>query len=194
MWLKRIRGAIGTGVTWAVGWALAGLAIGVSSLLLPGPVWDAFFAVFDAPLPALAVPGFFGGLIFSVVLGVAARHRRIDELPMARVMTWGALGGALLSLVPGTMVALGLATIAEGAHGVWQFTALIGPPLTLSSALSAGATLWMARRGIDRAPREADNGNGTASLLHDAAPAALGSGDRLTERQPVRPDKVNARP
>lgn len=32
-WLRRIRGAVGMGVTWAVGWALVGVLIGVSTLL-----------------------------------------------------------------------------------------------------------------------------------------------------------------
>ena len=63
-WLKRIRGAIGMGLTWAVGWALTGLAIGVASIALPFLPWHLFFDVFDAPLPALAVPGFFGGLFY----------------------------------------------------------------------------------------------------------------------------------
>ena len=75
-WLRRLRGAIGMGVTWAVGWALFGVTIGVLSILTPWLPWGLFFAVFDAPLPALAVPGFVGGTIFSLVLGVAGRRRR----------------------------------------------------------------------------------------------------------------------
>ncbi|MBK6487260.1 MAG: hypothetical protein IPF98_10390 [Gemmatimonadetes bacterium] len=68
-WLRRLRGAVGMGLTWAVGWAITGVLVGVASLLLPNLPWDAFFAVFDAPLPALAIPGFVGGAIFSMVLG-----------------------------------------------------------------------------------------------------------------------------
>ena len=66
-WLKRIRGAIGMGLTWAVGWALCGVLIGVTSILLPGLPWASFFDVFDAPLPALAVPGFVGDVLLSLV-------------------------------------------------------------------------------------------------------------------------------
>src|SRR5512139_1738757 len=109
-WLRRIRGAFGMGLTWAAGWALFGLLIGVTSVVLPDLPWDAFFAVFDAPLPALAVPGFVGGALFSVVLGIAARRRRFDQLSMPRFALWGAVGGVLLSLVPAAMFALGLAT------------------------------------------------------------------------------------
>ena len=39
-WLRRIRGAVGMGLTWAAGWALAGVLIGVTSILLPGLPWD----------------------------------------------------------------------------------------------------------------------------------------------------------
>lgn len=59
-WVKRIRGAVGMGLTWAAGWALFGILIGVTSKLLPGlPWWDAFFAIFGGPLPAFRGPGLF---------------------------------------------------------------------------------------------------------------------------------------
>ncbi|HEX9164509.1 MAG TPA: hypothetical protein VF862_01260, partial [Gemmatimonadales bacterium] len=109
-WVRRFRGAVGMGLTWALGWAVVGLGIGVASLLLPGLPWHRFFDVFDAPLPALAVPGFVGGALFSLVLGVAGRHRRFEQLSVPRFAAWGALGGVLLSLVPAAMVAVGLAS------------------------------------------------------------------------------------
>jgi hypothetical protein len=145
-WLKRVRGAIGMGLTWAVGWALTGLAIGVASKLLPGlPIWDPFFRAFDAPLPALAVPGFVGGVLFSFVLGIAGRRRKFSDLSLGRFAAWGTLGGVLLSLVPATLAALGLATLREGL-GVWQLTAVIGVPLTILSAASACGSLVLARK------------------------------------------------
>lgn len=145
-WLRSLRGAIGMGVTWAVGWAIGGVLIGVASILTPWLPWEAFFRVFDAPLPAFAVPGFFGGVLFSLVLRVAGRHRSFDELSLPRFAFWGAVGGVLLSLVPAAMVAVGLASIGEGALGIWQFTAVIIGPLTLFSAASAAGSLILARR------------------------------------------------
>ena len=149
-WLRRIRGAGGMGLTWAAGWALTGLLIGVASNLLPGLPWDAFFEVFDAPLPALAIPGFVGGSIFSVVLGVAGRDRRFAELSLPRFAAWGALGGLLLSLVPAVMVTVGLATFRGGAPGLWLFTAVISGPLAVLSAASATGSLALARRSEHR--------------------------------------------
>ncbi|HEY0932007.1 MAG TPA: hypothetical protein VGE27_18975 [Gemmatimonas sp.] len=144
--LKRLRGALGMGFTWAFGWAAAGILIGVASIVAPGRMWDAFFRVFDAPLPALAVPGFIGGAIFSVVLSVVARRRRFGELSVLRFTAWGAEGGVLLFLVPYAMASLGLATPSENGPGFWHIAAVIGIPFTVLSAISAGVTLLVARR------------------------------------------------
>lgn len=146
-WMRKIRGALGMGVAWAIAWALVGIGVGVSSRLLPFLPWDRFFAVFDAPLPALAVPGFVGGALFSLVLGIVARHRRFDELSIPRFAAWGAIGGMLLSLVPAALVGMGLATLGAGARGVWALTAVIAVPLTLLSSASAAGSLALARRG-----------------------------------------------
>lgn len=149
-WLRRVRGAVGMGLTWAVGWALVGLLIGVASRLLTGLPWDTFFRVFDAPLPALAIPGFIGGMLFSVVLGVAGRCRRFQELSLPRFAAWGALAGLLLSLVPAAMVAVGLATLAGPEVSLWQLTAAIGVPLTILCSASAAGTLALARKAENR--------------------------------------------
>ena len=149
-WLRRMRGAIGMGLTWALAWAGVGMLIGVTSLLLPGLPWDAFFEIFDAPLPALAVPGFVGGAIFSVVLGVAGRHRRFEQLSLSRFTLWGAIGGVLLSLAAAAMVLLGLASLGDGARGLWQLTAIVSGPLVLLSAASAAGTLALARKAERR--------------------------------------------
>ena len=134
-WLRRIRGAVGMGLTWAVGWALVGVLIGLSwSLGLP---MEWFVEVFDAPLPALAIPGFFGGAVFSTVLGIAGRRRRFDELSLPRFGAWGAVGGLLLGLP--LLVAL---SPGEGA-------VIIGT-LTLLSAVSASGSLALARMAEDR--------------------------------------------
>jgi hypothetical protein len=146
-WLRRIRGAIGMGLNWAAGWALFGVLIGVTSILLPWLPWELFFEVFDAPLPALAIPGFVGGALFSTVLGIAGRRRRFDELSLPRFTAWGAVGGLLLSLVPAAMVAVGL---ASANVDLWLFTAVIGGPLTLLSAGSAAGSLALARMAEKR--------------------------------------------
>jgi hypothetical protein len=168
-WLRRMRGAIGMGVTWAVGWAAFGILIGVSSLLLPGLPWDRFFEVFDAPLPAMAVPGFFAGAIFSVVLAVAGRRKRFDELSLPRFAAWGAVGGLMLSLLPAAMVSVGLATPRAGLN-LWGITAVISGPLILLTSLSATGSLILARKAEGRKVREVGEG----------AAAAIGEGGVTT--------------
>ncbi len=136
-WLKRIRGAVGLGLTWGIAWAVAGILIGVASTL--GVPMDWFMKVFDAPLPALAVPGFFCGATFSLVLGIAGRRHRFRELSLPRFASWGALGGLMLASVPllAAGAPLGVAAIAAGT-------------LTVLGAGSAAATLTLARKGEAR--------------------------------------------
>jgi hypothetical protein len=149
-WLRRIRGAVGMGLAWAAGWALAGVLIGVASKLLPGLPWDSFFEVFDAPLPALAIPGFFAGAFFSMVLGIAGRHRRFAELSLPRFAAWGAVGGLLLTLFPFALVAVGLASREGSDLGAWQIIAAISGPFILLSAVSATGSLMLARKAETR--------------------------------------------
>jgi hypothetical protein len=122
---RRIRGALGLGVIWAGGGAFIGGLIELISNIFPGlPLY-----FIDMWIPTLAVPGFLGGVIFSTVLGIAARRRRFDELSLPLVAALGAAGGVLLG---GLMVALGV-------------TPLIIVPATLLSGLGACLSLGFAR-------------------------------------------------
>lgn len=163
-WVRRIRGALGMGITWALAWALGGILIGVASFVVN---LDWFFRVFDAPLPALGIPGFFAGAFFSIVLGIAARNRRFSELSMPRFVAWGALGGVMLTLFPALLVAVGLATPAAGS-GVWTSLGVIAAPFVLLSAGCAAATLAIARRG----ERGAHLASGSVSQHRLDAPSA----------------------
>jgi len=182
--LRRLRGVIGTGLTWAIGWALGGILIGVTSVLLPWLPWDAFFDVFDAPLPALAWPGFVGGVIFSTVLMVAARRRRLEELSLPGFTALGALGGLLLGLVPAAMVATGLASLGRPDLSLWKITATISGPLILLSAVSAAMTLKLARMGDARHTLPRSNDSAEPALTDAQARERLGEQQRA--RQPRR--------
>jgi hypothetical protein len=80
-WLRRIRGAVGMGLTWAAGWALVGVLI---ELFI-----DPMGSLVDVWPTALAIPGFLGGAVFSAVLQVAEGRRRFDELSLPRFGAWG---------------------------------------------------------------------------------------------------------
>jgi hypothetical protein len=147
-WLRRARGAIGMGVTWAIGWALAGLLIGITSKVMPFIPLGWFFNSFDAPLPALAIPGFICGVFFSLVLGIAARRRTFQQLSMTRFVAWGVLGGLMVTVLPFALAGAGLATInAE----VWPLLLSFGGPLAIFGGASAALTLKLARGAEARA-------------------------------------------
>lgn len=201
--LRRIRGAIGMGLTWAVGWAIAGVLIGVASILLPGLPWDRFFEVFDAPLPAFAVPGFFAGVFFSMVLGIAGRQRGFRELSLPRFAAWGGVAGLLLTLFPFALVAVGLASREGSSTGTWQIIAVITGPFIVLSAASASITLMLARLAERKEPREGGEGAADLAVTQSEAPALPGGGSsflhgprashpgepaRPASAQPVRPD------
>lgn len=156
-WLRRIRGAVGMGLTWAAGWALGGILIGVASILLPSLPWDVFFKVFDAPLPAMAVPGFFAGMFFSTVLGIAGRRRRFRELSLPKFAAWGAVGGLMLIAFPFVLVAVGLASTEGSSVRPLQALAAIAPPFILLSVASASVTLLLARRAERRSVLDRDD-------------------------------------
>jgi len=175
-WLRRVRGAVGMGLTWAAGWALVGVLIGVTSNLLPGLPWDRFFEIFDAPLPALAIPGFVGGVLFSVVLGIAVRRRTFEQLSLPRFAALGALGGLLLSLVPAALAAVGLLSGAPTNGAMWRDTAMISVPFMLLSAASASLSLALARMA-GRDARDATGDLGEVGLAGVGERALLEGGD-----------------
>ncbi len=133
-WLKRIRGALGMGLTWAAAWAGLGAIIGLfpgggpSGVLLDVFVLGVRFGVL----------GFIGGAIFSTVLGITEGRRRFDEMSVWRFGGWGALGGLLLP-----MLVLGG---PAGLAGEGLFVGLV----TVLCAGSAAGSLARARKAHDR--------------------------------------------
>lgn len=128
--LRRLRGAVGMGLTWAFAWFAAGVAL----LLVVGP--DAA----DVPFPiGFAMFGFLAGATFSTVLGITEGRRRFEQLSIPRFALWGAVGGALLS------VAFVLVADVGGAAIV-----VLAPVFALASAASAAGSLTLARRVDER--------------------------------------------
>jgi hypothetical protein len=124
-WLRRIRGAIGIGFTWAAAWSAAGLV----------PRWVFGFNA-DAPFPLIfGVLGFLAGVTFSGVLVLTEGGRRFDQMSLSRFAGWGATGGLLLS--------------AFWAHAVslrWGEVLAIAPTFALACAVCASGSLAVARR------------------------------------------------
>ena len=124
-WLRRIRGALGMGVTWAAAWFVAGTV----------PRW-VFGVNTDAPLPLVfGLFGLIAGLLFSAVLALTEGRRSFDQMSVPRFAVWGAMSGLLLS---------GL--FAKAGSLGWGDVLALAPTLAVASAVSAAGSLAMARR------------------------------------------------
>lgn len=123
--LRRIRGAIGTGLTWAVVWGAAG---GIPRWIL-GMYSDLPFPILFAGL------GLIAGVTFSGIMLLTLRRRRLDQLSIPLLATAGAVGG----------LGIGIMFVVTGSSAL---TTMLVIPATfaLASAASAAGTLALARR------------------------------------------------
>lgn len=167
-WLRRIRGAIGMGLTWAAGWAPIGAVVGaVLHVVLPGtPVGLGTVVALNAS--TFAVLGLVGGTIFATVLRLTEAHHRFDELSAPRFAGWGAVGGVLLG---GVAVAAGLWGGGFGPLGAGMMGAA-----TLLGAGSAAGSLALARRADDPELLEAHMDVADTSLTDTERHHLLGRG------------------
>jgi hypothetical protein len=136
-WLRRIRGAVGMGLTWALVWAPAAVLIGF--LMDPDGSMDEMWVAIGA------YPGFLGGVVFSAVLAIAARRRRLEDLSLSRVALWGGAAGLLVGVLP--------FTIGESTSEIplWLLATVVIGTITLLSAVSAAGSLALARMAEKRA-------------------------------------------
>ena len=127
--LRRIRGAIGMGLTWGAAWFVAGSV----------PRW-VFGVNTDAPLPLVfGLFGLLAGVVFSAVLALTEGRRTFDQMSLPRFAGWGAMGGLLLSAVFAKVGSLG-----------WGDLLALAPTLAVASAVSASGSLAIARRAARR--------------------------------------------
>ena len=159
-WGRRIRAAIGMGLTWGAAWFGAGILLA----RVPGFYSDLPFALLFAPL------GFVTGIIFSGVLVVVERRRRFDRISLSRFAGWGAASGLLLS---------GIFVVAAALRGasLWGEFLVFGPPLAMASAVSAAGSLAVARRAERRELRGPSGDPAEAELTKDKKGELLVRGD-----------------
>ena len=130
-WLRRIRGAIKMGLTWAVAWFGAGIAL----LLVVG------FGAADVPFPlAFGVFGFMAGAAFSTVLAITEGGRRFEQMSMPRFAVWGGVAGLVLA-----GVFVGAAAIVGDTTPLQNLVGL-APIFALAGAGSAAGSLALARK------------------------------------------------
>jgi hypothetical protein len=160
LWRKRIRAAIGMGLTWAAAWFGAGILLA----RVPGFYSDLPFALLFAPL------GFLTGIIFSGILVGIEGRRGFDRMSLSRFAGWGAVSGLLLS---------GIFVVGAALRGgaLWEEFLVFGPPLAIASAVCAAGSLAIARGG-ERGELPGNSGHpAEAELATDEKRALLGRGD-----------------
>jgi peptidoglycan/LPS O-acetylase OafA/YrhL len=148
--LKRIRGAIGMGLTWAVAGGVAGTIINLGFLVRTGSRPDAPFPIM------LGAFGFVAGVIFSGALRLVEGRRRFDQMSLPRFAAWGAAVGFALS-------ATFFLAVARGDPAFLRYLAVVGPVVAAAAAACAAGSLALARRAQDREVLEAaENGPAVA--------------------------------
>ena len=143
--LRRVRGAIGMGLTWAVAWGGAGVVMAVITRFNADVPFPLFFALL----------GFIAGVIFSLFLTLTAGRRSFDQMSLPRFATWGAVGGIVMS-----------AFFARAASLEWSDVLLVAPTFALASAVCATGSLALARRAT-RGELPAPRREHTGSVLGD---------------------------
>lgn len=127
-WQRRIRGALGIGLAWAVAWFGAGMIL----LLIVG------IGAADVPFPLFfGLLGFLAGVTFSGILGFVDGRRRFDQMSIPRFALWGGVGGLLLSI----------ALVLVAGAGAFPVLALV---FALAGAGCAAGSLALARMAEDR--------------------------------------------
>lgn len=159
-WGRRIRAALGMGLTWAAAWFVAGTLLA----RVPGFSSDLPFALLFAPL------GFVTGIIFSGTLVGIENRRSVDRMSLARFAAWGGVSGLLLS---------GIFVVGAALRGgsVWGEFVVFGPALAAASAVCAAGSLALARRADRRELRGASGDLAEADLTEDKKRELLGHGE-----------------
>ena len=128
-WLRRVRAAVGVGLTWAVAWFAAGM------LLMIATGFDA-----DVPVPLLfALLGFVAGVSFSAILAAIDGRRKLEQMSIKRFAGSGAVGGIMLSGL------FGVAGLLAGEN-IWGDTLMLIPIFATAGAVSAAGSVALARK------------------------------------------------
>jgi hypothetical protein len=131
-WVTRIGRAFIMGLAWAVAWMPIGLLIGFI---------DDRDGSMDEPWIAVGTyPGFFCGVVFSAVVGMAADRRRLRQLSLPLAGAWGLVSGLL---VGGLWVVVALLSDPQK----WLLNVAVVGSLTLLSAVSGVGSALLARMG-----------------------------------------------
>ena len=158
-WGRRIRGAIGMGLTWGAAWFGAGILLA-------------------------RVPGFFSDVPFDPICSARLSHRRhVLRHPRGHrgsSQLWSHVAFALRGMGrgewPSALRDFVVGAALRGASVLAEFL-VFGPALAMASAVCAAGSLAMARRAERRELRGPSGDLAEAELTEDEKPELLGRGD-----------------
>jgi len=139
--LRKLRGVLGTGITWAAAWSVVGT-------ILQGGL--ALFGILRAPdLPTTplvwGLMGFYGGSMFGVLLSLTEGRRTLEGLRIGRVAVWGALAGFAIpivyNLMRGDPNAISMISVLSSALIVAPLSAASASGMTALAQRAASARL-----------------------------------------------------
>ena len=135
-WVTRVSRALMMGLAWAAVWVPAGV---VAARFIVGELDPEHIG---GPLYA----GVLCGTAFAAVAGIASGRRKLHELSFSQAALRGAVSGLLVGALP---FVLG---DGSGEGGPWYFWIALCSTLSLLGAVSALASVWLARRNRDSSP------------------------------------------
>jgi hypothetical protein len=112
--LRKLRGMLGVGITWAVGWGIVMFILGTIIGIVDPDSIDPGEEPWRLALMVSTV-GFISGSAFALILSSAERRKSVKDLSTWRAALWGALGGAALPLLTTMNDSVLLNTIPLGA-------------------------------------------------------------------------------
>ena len=135
--LRKLRGVVGTGLTWGVVWSLVGTIL-QGGLALLGVMRTPDLSV--APF-MWGLMGFYGGSMFGALLSLTEGRLTLEKLRIGRVAGWGAIAGFALpivyNLMRGDPSAISMISVLESAF-------ILAP---LSAGSAAGMTSLAQKAG-----------------------------------------------
>jgi len=138
--LRKLRGAFGLALTWAVGWGITGFALIAVMWVVAQPEWP-FFRL-GGPFALLAAgSGFLAGGAFAGLLGTVHRKKRLADLSAKRMAIWGAAAGAILP------VALTVGSLLLSTGLDLRVIGIMGLGITGLGAATGGGLVALAKAG-----------------------------------------------
>jgi hypothetical protein len=142
--LKKLRGILGIGITWAIAWSVLGALLAtVQALILASSypqVRGALSGAIALNAIFIGVYGFLTGSLSGAILSIAERRRTIAQLTTRRFALWGGIAGAAIP-------AANLLLIRILGGGFPNGGAIVTVASSLLGAISAAALLRIARAG-----------------------------------------------